>query len=137
MTIYFYKSTEINGSKHVKIPLRSSATINYENEDKYCLLWSLLASLHPCINNHPNRVSSHKKCFEYIKFDGFDFITGFKCSDVQNLENSQKLSTNVFEIICDQDQKEWILKLIPIEIRKIVSDKDIEFMIYKNHQFRI
>ena len=56
MTVYFYKTNELNGSNYVKIPLRSNAILNIENNDKYCFLWSILAYLHPCNNNHPNRV---------------------------------------------------------------------------------
>ena len=42
----------------VWIPLRSSAILIIENgDDKYCLVWSILASLHSCNNSHPNRVS--------------------------------------------------------------------------------
>ena len=57
MTVYFYKTGKLNGSKYVKSPLRSSAISNVENNDKYCFLWSILASLHPCNNNHPYRFS--------------------------------------------------------------------------------
>ena len=61
MTVYFYKTGKLNGSIYVKNPLRSNAILNIENNDKYCFLWSILASLHPCINNHPNRVSKYKQ----------------------------------------------------------------------------
>ena len=63
MTIYFNKTGEMNGSNYVKIPLRSNAILNYENNDKYCLIWSILACLHPCNNNHPNRVSNY---YQYL-----------------------------------------------------------------------
>ena len=63
MTVYFYKTGQLNGSIYVKNPLRSNAILNIENNDKYCFLWSILASLHPCINNHPNRVSKYKQYF--------------------------------------------------------------------------
>ena len=56
MTIYFYKTGELNGSNYVKLPLRSNSILNIENYDKFCFIWSILASLHPCNNNHPNRV---------------------------------------------------------------------------------
>ena len=59
MTVYFYKTGQLNGSIYVKNPLRSNAILNIENNDKYCFLWSILASLHPCIINHPNRVSKY------------------------------------------------------------------------------
>ena len=58
MTIYFYKTNEMNGSNSVKNPLRSNPILNIENNDKYCFLWSKMAYLHPCNNNnHPNGVS--------------------------------------------------------------------------------
>ena len=57
MKIRFYKTDELNGSSYVKIPLRSNALINIKNNDKYCFSWSILASRHPCENDHPNRVS--------------------------------------------------------------------------------
>ena len=60
MIIYFYKTGEMNGLSYVKIPLRSSAILNTENDDKYCLLWSILASLHSGNNIHPNRVSNYR-----------------------------------------------------------------------------
>ena len=58
MTIYFYKTSELNGSNYVKIPLRSNAILNSENNDKYCFLSSILSCLYPCNNNHPNRISN-------------------------------------------------------------------------------
>ena len=39
MTVYFYKTGEMNGLSYEKIPLRSSATLNFENNDKYFFLW--------------------------------------------------------------------------------------------------
>ena len=65
MTKYFYKTGELKGSNYVKIPLRSNAILNIEKNDEYCFIWSTLASLHPCINNHPNRVSNYKQYFIY------------------------------------------------------------------------
>ena len=51
------------GSNYVKIPLRSNAILNIEPNDKYCFLWSILAYLHPCNKNHPNRVSNYTQYF--------------------------------------------------------------------------
>ena len=82
MTIYFYKTGELNGSNFVKNLLRSNAILNIENKDKYCFIWSKLASLHPCNNNHPNRVSYYRQYFNELNIGRFDFTNGFKCSDV-------------------------------------------------------
>ena len=54
MKIRFYKTGELDGSSYVKVPLRSNAFVNIKNNDKYCFIWSVLASLHPCDNDHPN-----------------------------------------------------------------------------------
>ena len=57
MTIYFYQTGELNGLSYVKTPSRSIAILNIEKNDKYCFIWSILASLNPCNNTHPIRVS--------------------------------------------------------------------------------
>ena len=132
MTIYFYETTEMNGSNYIKIPLRSNAKLNVEKNDKYCFLWSILAWLHPC-NNHPNRVSIYRQYFNELNIQGFDCTNGFKCSDVHRFNELNNLSVNIFELIFYQDQNQWKHKLIPIEISKNNSDRVIDLAIYKNH----
>ena len=133
MTIYFYKTTEMKGSNYTKNSLRSNAILNVENNDKYCFLWSILASLHPCNNNHPNRVSNYRQYFDELNIQGFDFSKGFKGSDVHKFNESNNLSVNIFELNFYQDQNHWKHKLIPIEISKNNSDRVIDLAIYKNH----
>ena len=41
MKISFYKTTELDGTSYVKIPLRSSAILNIQNNVKYCFIWSI------------------------------------------------------------------------------------------------
>ena len=97
MTIYFYKTVELNGLSYVKIPLRANAILNVENKDKNCFLRSILASLHPCNNKHPNRVSNYKQDFNELNIEGFDFTSGFRCSDVEKFNELNNLSINMFE----------------------------------------
>ena len=87
MTVYFYNTGEMNGSNYVKIPLRSNAILNNENIDKYCFIWSILASLYPCNNNHPDRVWNYKENFNELNVNAFDFTNGFKCSVFHKLMN--------------------------------------------------
>ena len=56
MKIRFHKTSEIIGWNYVKRPLRSFALKNIKNDDKYSFYWSILAKLHLCGNDHPNRV---------------------------------------------------------------------------------
>ena len=133
MKIRFYKTDELNGSSYVKIPLRSNALINIKNNDKYCFIWSILASLHPCENDHPNRVSNYIQYFNELNFQSFDFTNGFKCSDVHKFNELNNLSINKFELNFYQDKNKWKHNLIAIEISKNRSDRVVDLLIYKNH----
>ena len=133
MTAYFYKTTQLNGSNYVKIPLRSNAILNIENNDKYCFLWSILPYLHPCNKNHLNRVSNYRQYFNELNVQGFDFTNGFKCSDVHKFNKLNNLSVIIFELKFYQDQNQWKHKLIPIEVSKKILNRVIDYAIYKNH----
>ena len=86
MKISFYKTGDLNGSSYVKIPLRSSAILIFQNNDNYCFVWSILASLHPCENDYPNGVSNYNQHFNELNVDGFDFTNGLKCCDMHRFE---------------------------------------------------
>ena len=113
--------------------MRSNAILNIENNDKYCFLWSISASLFPCTNNHPNRVSNYRQYFNELNIQDFDFTNGFKCHDVHRFNELNNLSVNIFELVFYQEQNQWKRKLIPIEISKNNSDRVIDLAIYKNH----
>ena len=122
----------MNGLSFAKIPLRSSAVLNIENNDKYCFFWSILAYLHPCNNNRPNRVSNYRQCFNELNIEGFDFTNGFKRSEAHKFEKINNLSINIFEMNFYQYQNKWKHKLKLIEVSKNDSDRVIDLLIYKN-----
>ena len=132
MSIKFYETGIINGSSYVKFPLRSSTLVKIKNDDKYCLVWSILASLHPCSIN-PKRVSNYRQYFIELNIERFDFTYGFKCSDMHKFEKLNKISINIFEINFYPDNNKWKHNLIPIELSKNLTDKVIDLLIYKNH----
>ena len=84
-------------------------------------------------NGHATRVSIYRQFFNEINIDGFNFINGFKCSDIHRFEKLTKLSKNILELNFYQDQKNWEQKLVPLEISKIESDKGVDWLIFKNH----
>ena len=133
LKISFYKSTELNGTSYVKIPLRSNAILNIQNNDKYCFISSILASLLPCENTHPSRVNNYVQFFNELNFQSFDFTNGFKCSDVHRFNELNNLSVNIVELNFYQDGDKWKQNLIPIEISKTDSDRVVDLLIYKNH----
>ena len=116
MKISFYKTTEMNGTSHVKIPLRTSAILNVQKNDKYCFIWSILAELHPCQNNYPIRVNNYVQNFNELNFQNFDFTNGFRCSNVHRFNELNSLSVNIYELIFYQDGDKWKHNLIPLEI---------------------
>ena len=113
--------------------MRSNAILNLEDNDKYCCLWSILASLHPCKNDHSSRIKFCKHCSNELNVEVFDFTNGFKCSDVHKFEKLFTFSNNILELKLYQDQNNWKHKLIPIEISKNVSDRVVDFLKYKHH----
>ena len=133
MKISFFKTTEMNGTSYVKIPLRSNVILNVQNNDKYCFIWSILASLHPCKNTHPSTVNNYSQYFNDLNFQNFNFTNGFKCSDVHKFNELNNLSVNIYESNFYQDGDNWKHNLIPIEISKNESDNVIDLLIYKNH----
>ena len=133
MKISFYKTTELNATSYVKIPLRTNAILNVQNNDKYCFIWSILASLYPCENNNPSRVNNYVQYFNELNFQNFDCTNGFKCSDVHKFNELNILSVNIYELnfYLDGDKRQH--NLIPIEISQNGSDKVVDLLIYKNH----
>ena len=129
----FYKPGEVKGLSYVKIPLRTNALVIRKNDDKYCFIWSKLASLHPCNNDHPNRVSNHKQYFNELNSNSFGFSDGFKCSDMHKFEKLNNLSIQMFELNFHQEKNKWKHKLIPIEMSKNDSDRVVDLLFYKNH----
>ena len=85
----------MNGTNYVKIPFRSNAILNIQNNDKNCFLWSILADLHPCENSHPSRIRNYKQYFNELNIDGFDFTNGFKCSGMHRFETLKNSSINI------------------------------------------
>ena len=133
MKISFYKTTESNGTSYVKIPLRSNAILNIQNNAQYCSIWSISASLQPCEISNPSRVNNYSQYFNELNFQNFDFTNGFKCSDVHRFNELNNLSVNICELNFYQDGDKWKHNLIPTEISKNESDNVIDLLIYKNH----
>ena len=66
ITIYFDKSGEMNGSSYVKIPLRSSAILSIQNDDKYYFIWSILAHLHPIADSKDDQATRDSNYNQYF-----------------------------------------------------------------------
>ena len=131
MKFSFCKTVELNGSSYVKDPVRSNAILNLKNNDKECFLWSKIACLHPCENDHLKKVSSYTQYFNESYIESFDFNIGFKSSNFDKFEKLLILSIDILELNCFQDQNNWKHNLILIESSKNESDRVVDLIIYE------
>ena len=118
-----------------KFPSRKWALLNFENDDKFCFLWSLLAGLHPCDKSHSNRVSSYRQYFKGLGIQGFHFTNGFNFGDVHKFEEVNNLPLIIFHLSFCQDQKKWKQKLIPLEVSKLDSNRVFDLWYIKTIMF--
>ena len=133
LKIYFHKTNPINGRTYIKFPIRSNAILNIQNNDSYCFLWSILASIHPINDkNHPYRVSKNIPYKNELNIHNIDFTNGMKITDIDKFENlNTQLSINVFEYTTDEDND---YKLVPLYISKNIENRRIiDLILYKNH----
>ena len=63
----------MKGSSYVEISFRSNALIHIKNDDKNYFIWLIIASLHPCNNDNPNRDSNYRQYFNELNIECFDF----------------------------------------------------------------
>ena len=60
---------------------------------------------------YSTKVSKYRQNVDELNI-GFDFLNGFKCSDMHRFEMIKNLFINKFEINFYQDQKDWKHQLI-------------------------
>ena len=56
----------MKSSSNVKIPLRSSATFNLKNDDKYRFIWFMVAKLHPISDPKKKNISQEFQIIDNI-----------------------------------------------------------------------
>lgn len=85
-------------SSYIALPkalARKQAVINVQNEDEKCLIWSVLAALHPVdYLHHPQRVSNYRAYEQELNTDGLSFPTPLH--QIEKFERQNALSINVF-----------------------------------------
>ena len=131
LKIYFHKTNVMNGMTYKKFPIRTNSTLNKQNNDTYCFLWSILANLHP-VNKDPQRVSKYIPYQIELNINDIDFTNGMKITDIDKFENlNNQLSINVFEYTKDGDKD---YKLVPSYISENIENRRIiDLILYKNH----
>ena len=131
LKIYFHKTNPINGMTYIEFPIGTNAVLNIQNNDTYCFLWSVLASIHP-VSKDPQRVSKYTPYKNELNIKDIDFTNGMKITDIDKFENlNNQLSINVFEYSTVENND---YNLVPLYISENIENRRIiDLILYKNH----
>ena len=88
-----------SGGCNTELPFTSRYIFNIHNTDNKCLLWCLIAYLHPA-KDHPNRVSNHNKpkYLSEIKLPKISPPYGYKDLQKTREMNKDKVLFNEFNL---------------------------------------
>ena len=88
----------LKGSKYVELPpwiLAKKAVLNLRNTDDKCVMWSILAGLHPVDRRKkPHELRHYRKHKDELKMQDVSFPTPI--SDIAKIERQNNISINVF-----------------------------------------
>ena len=116
------------GNSYVKTPefiAKKKAVINIKNEDDKCIVWSILAQLHPAASN-VCLVNQYRRYEQELDMRGVAFPTPIR--DVQKIENNNDtLSINVF----GYDGEDGI---VPLYRTKQVKNQHVNLLLIKDEQ---
>ena len=127
----FHKTNAFNGTTYVKFAKRTNSTLNIQNIDTYCFLWSILASFHP-VDKDPQRVTKYKPYRDELNITNINFANGMKIVEIPRFERlNPTLSINVFEYSTEEDN---VYKLVWLNFSKPNENKRIkDLILYKIH----
>ena len=86
----------LKGSSYLPLPAKlanKKAIVNVQNQDDRCFMWSILAALHPAVEN-PHRVTKYEQYRDELDFANIPFPV--RVTDVIKFEKKNNISVNVF-----------------------------------------
>ena len=120
-----YKVNDIQAASYIELPEKyknNKSNIDIKNDDQYCFLWCILASLYP-VEDHKNRTANYLMHFYKLNLKGLEFP--MKVKDIPKFENLNNLNVNVFELTGTV--------LTPIHINKNYLQPQIDLLLFEYH----
>ena len=117
------------GNSYMELPefiKKKRAVLNIENKDNKCILWSILAHMHPMEwYDNPKRVSKYRPYEHEINMAGVSYPTPIQ--DVRKVENQNDLSINVF----GYDPEDGVY---PLYITKEIKYSHVNLLLIRNEE---
>ena len=124
ITLHHVPYEPLAGNSYIPSPkfiADKKAVLNIQNEDNKCVLWSILAYLHPrTYAQHPYRARNYLEYEHEINMQGVSFPTPL--TDICKIETNNNISVNVFGY--DKDDG-----VFPLRISKDMKDKHINLLL--------
>ena len=127
----FHKTNAFHGTTYVKFAKRTNSTLNIQNNDTYCFLWSILARFHP-VDKDPQRVTKYIPYRDELNITNNNFSNGMKIVEIPRFERiNPTISVNFFVYSTEEDKD---YKLVWLYISKLNENKRIiDLILYKIH----
>ena len=98
LTVHTVAYQPLLGNSYIKLPefiVKKKAVLNIQNKDDKCILWSILAHLHPVgWGQNAYKVAKYRQYEHELNMAGVAYPTPIK--DVRKIESQNDLSINVF-----------------------------------------
>ena len=138
LEIHIIDYKPIKGSSYIPLPdfiMRKKTTINIQNKDNKCFLWSILRYLHP-IQKNETRLTDIRKYENDLNSKGIDFPV--KLKDIPKFENQNPTlpGINVFSV--NDNNKIYPLRLNQkdthetIDLFLFTKDENLHYCLIKN-----
>ena len=126
LTVHTVAYQPLMGNSYVKLPkfmASKKAVLNIQNRDDKCILWSILAHLHPvAYRNHPQRVTKYQPYEQELNMTGVSYPTPL--SDICKIERNNNISINVL----GYDETDLVY---PLYRTKQVKEKHVNLLLIK------
>ena len=129
LTLHTVAYQPLMGNSYIKLPdyiMKKKAVLNIKNQDDKCILWSILAHLHPISrDNNPNRVAKYRPYEHELNMIGVAYPTPLQ--DICKIEKNNNLSINVI----GYDSTDGFY---PLRITRDIKDQHINLLLIKDSE---
>ena len=125
LTVHTVMYRPLIANSYIKLPeyiIRKRAVLNIQNTDDKCILWAILAHLHP-VQRHAYRVGKYLPYEQELNMTGVGYPTPL--ADITKIEKNNNLSINVIGFDATDE-------FYPLRVTKEIKDKHINLLLIKD-----